>query len=307
RSLVAATSSSRFIDPNYWRDPASGNAFQIQVEIPQHRMQSVEDLKDLPVMNTPDGRPLLGDLAEFKTGTAFGLVERYNMQRVVSYTANIHGAALGQVKDKIRAAIGNAGAPPRGVTVAVRGQIPPLEETLTGLGTGLLLAIAAIFLLLTANFQSFRLAAAVVLTAPAALCGVVIALTVTGTTLNVQSYLGAIMAVGISVANAILMVTFMEFARRGGASLAEAAATGASGRLRAVLMTALAMIAGMVPLAAGADQSAPLGRAVIGGLAAATVATLTVVPALYAILAPRSQHSKSLDPSDPTSRHYEAS
>ena len=274
-SLVAATSSSRFVDANYWRDPVSGNGFQIQVEIPQHRMQSLDDMRDIPLMANGEGRPLLGDVAELKLGTAFGLVERYNMQRVVSFTANIHGQPLGTVSGQIRDAIKRAGEAPRGVTVAVRGQVPPLEETQGSLRIGLALAVAAIFLLLAANFQSFRLAIAVILVAPAVLCGVVVALLFTGTTLNIQSFLGAIMAIGISVANSILM-------------------------------TAFAMIAGMVPVAAGAAQTAPLGLAVIGGLVAATLATLTVLPALYAILAGRSVHSPSLDPSDPTSRYHEA-
>jgi multidrug efflux pump subunit AcrB len=312
RSLVAATSSSRFIDPNYWRDPNSGNAFQIQVEIPQHRIQSLEEVRDVPVMGNGSGRTLLGDVAEFQFGKAFGLVERYNMQRVVSYTANIHGEPLGRVAAQLREALGRVGEAPRGVTVAVRGQIPPLEETIGGLETGLMLSIAFIFLLLSANFQSFRLAAAVVMTAPAVLCGVVLSLMATGTTLNVQSFMGAIMAVGIAVANSILMVTFMEIARRGGAGIEQATVEGGQGRLRAVLMTAMAMIAGMLPIAIGigegAEQTAPLGRAVIGGLVLATFATLTAVPALYAILQRKAAgHSRSLDPTDPASRYYEAS
>lgn len=311
RSLMTATSSSRFVDANYWRDPVSGNGFQIQVEIPQHRIQSMDDLRELPVMSNGAPRPLLGDVAEVKTGTAFGMVERYNMQRVVSYTADVHGTPLGVIAPRIRAAIAAAGVPPRGVTVALRGQIPPLEETLAGLQRGLILSIGVIFLLLVANFQSFRLALAIVLTLPAVLCGSALALLLTNTTLNVQSFLGAIMAMGIAAANSILMVTFMELERRNGAGTKEAAVAGARGRLRAILMTAAAMIAGMVPLALalgeGAEQSAPLGKAVIGGLVFSTFATLTVLPALYALLqSGTGRHSRSLDPDDPSSRHYEA-
>jgi multidrug efflux pump subunit AcrB len=217
-----------------------------------------------------------------------GEVDRYNMQRMVSLTANIHGETLGETAAKVRAAVARAGAPPRGVRVEVRGQAPPLEQTMEGLKTGMLLSIAVIFLLLAANFQSFRLAVAVVSTVPAVICGVLAALVVTGTTLNVQSFMGAIMAIGVAVANAILLVTFAEMARREGMTSREAAREGARGRLRAILMTALAMSAGMVPMALGlgegGQQSAPLGRAVIGGLLAATVATLTVLPAVYAIL-----------------------
>jgi multidrug efflux pump subunit AcrB len=311
RSLMAATSSSRFVDANYWRDPVSGNGFQIQVEIPQHRVQSIDDLRELPVMNNGAPRPLLGDVADIKPGSTFGAIERYNMQRVVSYTADVVGAPLGTIAPRIREAIHKAGAPPRGVSVALRGQIPPLEETLAGLRRGLLLSIGVVFLLLTANFQSFRLALAALIAVPGVLCGVAVALWFTGTTLNVQSYLGAIMAVGIAVANSILMVTFMELARRGGATVKQAAITGATGRLRAIVMTALAMIAGMIPLAMaigeGGSQSAPLGKAVIGGLLFATLATLTVLPAAYAICqSNKASASPSLDPDDPVSRHYEA-
>jgi multidrug efflux pump subunit AcrB len=313
RSLVAATSSSRYTDLNFWRDPGSGNGFQIQVEIPQAKMASIEDVADLPVMSrTAAGsasRPLVADVATVDYGTTPGEVDRYNMQRVVSFTANIHEKPLGAVVADIREAIARAGAPPRGVTVSNRGQVPAFEETLTGLRGGLLLSIVVIFLLLAANFQSFRLAVAVVSAVPAVIGGVLLMLLVTGTTLNVQSFMGAIMAIGISVANAILLVTFAENARRDGASVRAAALEGAHGRLRAILMTATAMIAGMIPLAAGTGeraQMAPLGRAVIGGLFMATLATLIVLPAVYSLLQARVRTmSPTLDPDDPSSRYYD--
>ncbi len=310
RSLVAATSSSRFIEPNFWRDPASGNGFQIQVEIPQNQMKSMEDAAEIPVMIGSAGRPLLGDVATLKYGTAPGAVERYNMQRVVSITANIHGKPLGAVASDLNAAIRRAGDPPRGTTVSVRGQIPALEQTISGLRTGLLLSVAVIALLLAANFQSVRLAIAVVSTVPAVLVGVAIMLLITGTTLNVQSFMGAIMAIGIAVANAILLVTFAEMRRKEGVTQIEAAVDGAKGRLRAILMTASAMIAGMLPVALGigegAEQTAPLGRAVIGGLAMATLATLTALPAAYAVLQrSKAPKSVSLDPDDPDSRYFQ--
>jgi multidrug efflux pump subunit AcrB len=314
RSLVAATSSSRFTDANFWRDPRGGNGFQIQVEIPQHRMASAADVENIPLMNngtaTMFSRPLVSDLATVQNGTMPGQIDRYNMQRVVGLTANVAGKPLGDVVAPLREAIRRAGQPPRGVSVFVRGQIPPLEETLTALGTGLLFSIAVIFVLLVANFQSVRLALTVVSAAPAVVCGVVLILLLTRTTLNVQSFMGAIMAIGISVANAILLVAFAELHRREGATIHEAAIEGGRGRLRAILMTAAAMMAGMAPMALGigegSEQGAPLGRAVIGGLAVATVATLTILPAVYAILQPgRKALSPSLDPDDPTSRYYE--
>jgi multidrug efflux pump subunit AcrB len=307
KSLVAATSSSRFLDPNHWRDPVSGNAFQIQVEIPQHRMRSMDDVAAIPVMKNGETRPLLSDVASMKYGQAMGVVERYNMQRVVSLTADVHGRPLGGAALDVRAAIARAGEPPRGVTVSLRGQIPALEDTLNGLRVGLMLTIGAVFLLMAANFQSLRLSIAVVSTLPAVLLGVVLALLITGTTLNVQSFMGAIMATGIAVANAILLVSFAEMSRKETGDAKLAAIDGASGRVRAVLMTASAMIAGMIPLALGSAQTAPLGRAVIGGLAAGTIATLTILPSVYAILQARaSRHSQSLNPNDPESRFYEA-
>jgi multidrug efflux pump subunit AcrB len=311
RSLVPATSSSRFTAPNYWRDPVSGNAFQIQVQLPQNRMQSVDQMGGLPLMRDGRATPQLADVATFRPGAMAGLIERYNGQRVVSLTANIHGLTLGQAAPRIERAIAAAGAAPRGVSVRMRGEAPALVETISGLRIGLLLAVAAIFLLLAANFQSLRLALAVILGIPAALCGVVLMLLVTGTTLNIQSFMGAIMAIGIAVANSILLLTFAERFRREGRPVLDAARDGAVSRLRAILMTAAAMICGMAPMAIGATeggaQAAPLGRAVIGGLALSTFATLTVLPSLYAILQGRATAtSPSLNPADPGSRYYEA-
>jgi len=311
RSVVPATSSSRFTQPNYWRDPNSGNAFQIQVELPQSRMQSIDELGDIPVMQDGRSEPRLTDVAVLSPGTMPGLIERYNGQRVVSLTANIHGITLGEAAGQLNAAVARAGAPPRGVTVTFRGQIPPLAQTISGLRTGLLLAILVIFLLLAANFQSIRLSLAIILTIPAALCGVLLMLRLTGTTLNIQSFMGAIMAIGIAVANSILLVAFAERSRRDGRPLLEAAREGATGRLRAILMTAAAMVIGMVPMAIGLGEgvspSEPLGRAVIGGLIVSTFATLTILPSIYAILQTRaSVASASLNPLDPASRYYEA-
>src|SRR5205085_6169914 len=197
KSIVAATSSSRFVDPNYWRDPVSGNGFQIQVEIPQNRVRSIEDLKQLQI--SADGpQAQLRDVADVKYGTTAAEVDRYNMQRVISLTANLHGESVGDAAKQIQQAINRAGTPPRGVAVAVRGQLAPLGQTVSGLRIGLLLSIVVIFLLLTFNFQSLRLALTVLLTIPAVLCGVLIMLFLTRTTLNVQSFMGAIMAIGVA-------------------------------------------------------------------------------------------------------------
>jgi multidrug efflux pump subunit AcrB len=168
-----------------------------------------------------------------------------------------------------------------------------------------------ILLLLSANFQSVRLALVTISTAPAVVCGVVIALWLTGTTINIQSFMGAIMAIGVAVANAILLITFAErYRREGPAEATDAAVFGAKGRLRPILMTSCAMTAGMVPLAIGlgegGEQTAPLGRAVIGGLVAATFATLLVLPSIFALVQGSSgRHSASVDPDDPESRYFE--
>jgi multidrug efflux pump subunit AcrB len=311
RSVVPATSSSRFTEPNYWRDPNSGNAFQIQVELPQNRMQSVESVGALPIMRAGARDTELRDVARMSLGTIPGLIERFNGQHIISLTANIHGITLGEAAAKLNAAITAAGAPPRGSKVVMKGEIPPLEQTVNGLEIGLLLAGVVIFLLLCANFQSVRLALSILLTIPAALCGVLLMLKATGTTLNIQSFMGAIMAIGIAVANSILLITFAERARRENTPTLDAAREGATGRLRAILMTAGAMIFGMLPMAIGFGESgseaAPLGRAVIGGLLASTFATLTILPSIYAVLQRKaSSASPSLNPEDPESRYYDA-
>src|SRR5262249_52305566 len=184
---------------------------------------------------------------------------------------------LGRVAGHVQRALERVGAPPQGATVEIRGQIRPLNEILQGLAIGLGMSIVVILLLLTANFQSVKLALTVVSTTPAVLTGVGVMLGLTGTTVNLQSFMGAIMAIGVAVANAILLVTFAEQHRRAeGVDSDRAAIEGAKGRLRPILMTSCAMIAGMVPMALGwsegGEQTAPLGRAVIGGLAAATLA-----------------------------------
>ncbi|MEW6543897.1 MAG: efflux RND transporter permease subunit [Nitrospirota bacterium] len=310
RALVSATSSSRFVQPIFWRDPTSGNAYQVQIEIPQFQMASLEDVQNIPAMPTGALRPLIQDVAHVAQGTMIGEYARYNMQRMMTVTANVAGEDLGRAARRVEAAIARLGQPPRGVTVTVRGQVAPMRQTLDGLKAGLGLAIAVIFLLLAANFQSLRDALVVLSTMPAVLVGILVALLLTHTTLNVQSFLGAIMATGVAVANAILLVSFAETRRREDLPAPEAAVEGAKGRLRPILMTSMAMIAGMVPMAmaigTGGEQTAPLGRAVIGGLLAATVATLTVLPLVFTLIKGRaSAFSPSLDPDDPQSAYHD--
>ncbi len=310
QSLSSATWSSRFVARNFWQDPESGIGYQVQVEVPKEQMGSIEDVAKIPLMqDQASDHPNLGDVAQLSYGNVVGEYDRYNMERMVSLTANVQGEDLGRAAEQVDAAIRAAGPPPRGVTVHVRGQIAPMRETLRNLGLSVAFAIVVIFLLLAANFQSLRLAFAVLSTTPAVIAGIVLALLFSGTTLNLQSFMGAIMALGVSVANSILLVTFAEERRRDGADAVEAALHGSASRLRPILMTSIAMVAGMIPMALalgeGAQQSAPLGRAVIGGLVASTAATLLILPLVFARVQDRvSAASPSLDPSDPASSYF---
>ncbi len=303
RALTAATSSSRYTAPVYWADPTSGVAYQVQVEIPESQMTSLEELRNLPV-TARDGQPmLLQNIAKLDEVTTVGEYDRYNMQRTITLSANVFAEDLGSIDRRISRAVYQLGSLPAKVTVAVRGQIAALRQMLDGLRTGLVLTVVVIFLLLAANFQSLRLSLAVVSTVPAVIAGVVAVLWITGTTLNIQSFMGAIMAIGVATANAILLITFAERARQAGQSAAQAGVQAARDRLRPILMTSAAMIAGMIPMAIGlgegGEQTAPLGRAVIGGLAVATLATLTVLPSVFSVLqSGRPTGSGSLEPEE---------
>lgn len=305
QALVAATSSTRFIQPNYWAAPNTGVSYQVQVEVPQFQTDSIESVETIPVAPGGTPYPLVGDVATITEGTIVGQYDRYNQQRMVTITADLKDVDLGTAARQVSDAIAAAGDVPRGVSVMVRGQVAPMRQTLAGLQTGLLLAIAAIFILLGAYFQSLRVALVVIATIPAVVVGVLVALTVWGSTLNVQSFMGAIVSIGVAVANAILLTTFAEKSRAAGASAADAAIEGSRSRLRPILMTTSAMVVGMVPLAFGAAQTAPLGQAVIGGLLGATVATLFVLPSFFALVQSRGGHrSPSLDPHDPASSFF---
>ncbi len=326
RSVLAATSSSRFVVPSYWPDPKSGIGYQVQVEIPQPALKSAADLGAIPVLKKADGAVLLRDVADLSTGKMPGEFDRYNMKRELSLTASIDGMDLGAASGHVEAVVRRvqrrddelkdeqerSGVQPKPgrISTELRGQIPPLRQMVSGLGVGLLLAVLAIFLMLSASFQSFQLALAAAATVPAVLAGSSLALWVTGTTVNIQSFIGVIMSLGVSMANAILLISFAEQHRRAGVAAGVAASLAVTERSRAILMTSAAMLAGMLPLAGGwgssGAQTAPLGLAVIGGLSAATATALLVLPAVYTCLCP-SVLSASLHPLDPESRYYAGS
>lgn len=309
-SVVDATSSSLLITPNFWIDPKSGIPYRLGVFVPEHVMTSAADLRHLPVMPYGAPRPLVEDLASVVPAKTFGQVDHINNQRTLSVVANIEGNDFGRAATAIEQTIATLGPPPRGTTVLLRGQLEQMLSTLASLREGLLLTIVVILLLLAAHFESPRDSIIVLSTIPGVLVGVMLILFVTGSTLNIESFIGAIMAIGIAVANAVLLVTFARQRRRAGDDPATAIAAAAHGRLRPILMTTLAMIAGMIPMASGlgasGSQIAPLGLAVIGGLIASMLATLLILPAVF-VLVSRTGPAKSdsLDPDDPESANYD--
>lgn len=312
RALAAADWSSQMVSPLFWVD-ARGSSYFVSVRAAQDAMTSIEDVRNLPVMQgvrSSMERPLLRDVATVELGKTPGEYEHLDSRRCLRITANSATADLAGLAAAVKSAISRAGSPPSAdVRVLVRGEIQQMEETLGALQQGFVLAVVVVLLLLAATFQSVRSALAVVLVVPAVFAGVVLVLAATRTSFNVHSGIGAIMAVGVSVANSVLVVQFFHDRHRLGVPAPVAAAEAAGGRLRAILMTSLCMLAGMVPLAFGfggaGEQNASLGRAVIGGLVASTFATLLVLPALLSILHGRRRHrSPSLDPGDPASEHY---
>jgi multidrug efflux pump subunit AcrB len=304
QAVVSATGSSRFVSPNYWRDPRSGVSYQVQVEVPQAQMTSTKDIETIPVASTTGAHPLLNQVASVRLGTVPGELDRQNGLWLIGLSANLGRNDLGTANRDINRAIVRAGTPPRGVAVQVRGQISAMNQIFGNLFVGLVIAVVVILLLLAANFESVRLSLIVLSTTPAVLAGSILMLLITGTSLNLESFMGTIMAIGVAVANAILLVTFAEQNRKAGADAKTAARNAAGERLRPVLMTSLAMITGMVPMALaierGSEGTAPLGRAVIGGLLFATAATLLVLPTVFAIVQRRAPlASATLDPDDP--------
>jgi multidrug efflux pump subunit AcrB len=301
-SIIPATSSSRFIAQNYWSDPKSGINYQVQVQVPQNLMTSLESVANIPLEGYSGDPVPVKDISTITHETMVGEYDRYNMQRMITIDANLHGIDLAHATRDILKKI-DALKAPRGTEVHTRGQMFSLIQMFKGLSGGLLLAIVIIFLLLAANFESLKLSLSVMSTIPAVLCGSLSFLLITGSTLNIESFMGMIMSIGVSVANSILVVTFSERHRLETGNSELGALEGATSRLRPILMTSFAMLAGMMPmslgLGEGGNQTAPLGRAVIGGLFASTIATLTILPQVFAFMQRSAKlHSNSLDPDD---------
>jgi multidrug efflux pump subunit AcrB len=310
-AVVVSSNSSRYVARNFWVDPKNGTSYQVQVEVPTPQMNAPAQLETVSLAEvSPDLNLFIRDVARVGQGTMPGEIDRTSGQRYVSITANVEGEDLGRAARQVEQAIAAAGEAPRGARVLTRGQVAPMNEMFTALGIGLGIAVVVILVLLTAYFESPRLALASVSSVPGVLCGVVLMLLLTGTTLNIESFMGSIMCIGVSVSNSVMLVTFIAMEWRERKVATEAARAGAQDRLRPILMTACAMTIGMVPMALalerGSEMEAPLGRAVIGGLVLSTFVTLLVVPSVFALLMGRSKpRSPSLHPDDPDSSHYD--
>jgi multidrug efflux pump subunit AcrB len=304
RSVTASTSSSRFTEKNLWLDEKSAYTYQVQVQVPEYVMNTMDELKEIPLLKGQSA-PTLADVADFKVNYAPGEYDRSGPRRFLTISANIYKKDLGTATADVQKAVQSIGAPPKGLITELKGMSGLLIETMSSLQNGLLFAILVIFLLLAANYQSFKLSLTVLSTVPAVILGSLTALLLTGSTLNLQSYMGMIMSTGVSVANAILIVTNGEKLRLEFRDATRASITSAAIRLRPILMTSFAMMAGMVPMASGmgeaGEQTAPLGRAVIGGLFASTLAALFILPLVFAWVQGKTTYeSPSLMPQETT-------
>ncbi|MES2277981.1 MAG: efflux RND transporter permease subunit [Bacteroidota bacterium] len=308
RSLTASTSSSRFTEKNVWIDPKVGLSYSVQVEVPEYQMASANNLGEIPLMNNKS-RPVLNDVADITPGLTNGENDDIGSLPILSVTANINNMDLGTANDDVQKAIKSIGKLPRGLNINTRGLTTTLTDTLDSLQSGLLVAVIVIFLMLAANFQSFKVSLVVLSTVPAVLLGSLLLVRLTGATLNLQSYMGMIMSVGVSIANSVLLITNAEELRKHNGDALKSAREAAALRMRPILMTSVAMIVGMIPMASGlgegGDQTSPLGRAVIGGLLASTFAALLILPLVFAwVQGNATTQSVSLDPEDKESKFY---
>ncbi|MGZ3991416.1 MAG: efflux RND transporter permease subunit [Flavisolibacter sp.] len=285
RSVTASTSSSRFTEKNQWLDEKAAYTYQVQVQVPEYVMSSLDELKEIPLIKGQN-RPILGDVASLSVINTPGEFDRSGPRRFLTVNANLYKKDLGTATTQVQQIIDRMGKPAKGIVISMKGMSDLLTDTIGSLQTGLIFAVLVIFLLLAANYESFKLGGVVLFTVPAVILGSLLLLLATGSTLNLQSYMGMIMSIGVSVANAILILTNAEKLRLEYGDAVKAATMAAAIRLRPILMTSIAMIAGMIPMASGfgeaGEQTAPLGRAVIGGLIASTFAALFILPLAFA-------------------------
>jgi multidrug efflux pump subunit AcrB len=291
-SLLAELYGATLVQPNFWLNPKNGVNYDVIVQAPYHLMHSVDAISNTPLtpgaVNNPFGSAqLLSNVASITHDIDPAVVDHYSVQRVIDLDCAVSGRDLGSSSDAVQRAISSLGKLPTGTLINIRGQSQAMRSSFMTLGGGIGLAIILVYLLMAANFQSWLEPFIITMAIPGALAGVLWMLVLTGTTINVESMMGAIMAVGVGVSNGNLLITFANEMREEGHDSVASAIEAGRIRFRPIIMTALAMILGMLPMAlalgAGSSQNAPLGRAVIGGLVAATLMTLFVVPAIYSI------------------------
>ncbi len=296
-NLLISLSGSAQAAPNFWLSPQNGVQYAVATQTPQFLLNSIESLQATPIAPSGgrSGAQILGNVATIERTTQQTVVGHYNIQPVYDVYANVDGRDLGSVADAVTKIVREFTPKlPRGSFITLRGQVESMNSSFLGLGVGVIFAIVLVYLLMVVNFQSWLDPFIIIMALTGALSGIIWALYLTHTTLSVPSLMGAIMSVGVGTANAILVVTFANDQRKEGKDSRAAALAAGHTRLRPVIMTALAMIIGMLPmsfgLGEGGEQNAPLGRAVIGGLLLATVATLFLVPVVYAALRKQAAH-----------------
>jgi multidrug efflux pump subunit AcrB len=302
-ALVSLTTSFQTA-PSFWLSPEGVN-YSVVTQTPQFRMDAMGDLQNIPIAGGQMQQPqILGNLASIRRGQAPAVVSHYDVQRVIDIFAASQGRDLGGVAaDVNKVMVEYRGKLPHGSYMVERGQVETMHSSFTGLGYGILFAVLLVYLLMVVNFQSWMDPFIIITALPGALAGIVWMLFMTRTTVNVPSLMGAIMCIGVATSNSILLVTFASGELREGRNSLESALQAGVVRLRPVIMTALAMIIGMVPMALGigegAEQNAPLGRAVIGGLVIATVATLFFVPVIFSVLHRKGYHRLATQEEEP--------
>jgi multidrug efflux pump subunit AcrB len=276
-----------------WRNHVN---YFIVAQTPQYKMSTIQDLSNIPINRTTAGAPstsgtpeILGDLATVKRGNEMSVVNHYNIRRVIDIYGNVQGRDLGAVSRDIERILDKDKKDlPRGTFMTLKGQVQTMRNSYIGLIGGLFFSIVLVYLLIVVNFQSWIDPFIIITALPAALAGIVLFLFLTGTTLSVPALMGAIMCMGVATANSILVISFAKTRLEEHGDAIRAAIEAGTTRFRPVIMTALAMIIGMIPMALGAgdggEQNAPLGRAVIGGLTCATIATLIFVPCVFALV-----------------------
>ncbi len=308
RSLTAALSSSRYTEKNLWTDVSAGYSYGVQVQIPENLMNSKAEIAAIP-LKKGSNRPNLGDVATITDSFTYGEIDNLGAMPMITVTANLNNTDLGTASAEVQKVIRRLGELPRGLKVELIGLSQTLEETLSSLQVSLLIAVIVICLMLAANFQSFKVSLIVLVTVPAVLLGSLSLLILCGSTLNLQSYMGIIMSVGVSISNAVLLITNAEQLRKHNGNALLSATEAAALRIRPIVMTAMAMVVGMIPMALGhgeaGGQVSPLGRAVVGGLITSTFAALFILPLAFAWGQEKTgTRSVSLDPEDEESIHF---